>query len=208
MVYTGSMILVVAPSGAGKSSLVRALLETDPTLSLSVSYTTRQPRPGDVEGINYHFITEAEFILRKEQDDFLEWAHVHGNYYGTSRSWILEKMRTGKDVILEIDWQGARQIQTVVPHAIWVFILPPSIRVLEERLRHRGQDDEATIQKRIAAAHDELSHLSEANYLVITDLFQAALFELRQIISASRLRTLPQLARYTELVDNLSKPSK
>jgi guanylate kinase len=208
MVYTGSMILVVAPSGAGKSSLVRALLETDPTLSLSVSYTTRQPRPGDVEGINYHFITEAEFILRKEQDDFLEWAHVHGNYYGTSRSWILEKMRTGKDVILEIDWQGARQIQTVVPHAIWVFILPPSIRVLEERLRHRGQDDEATIQKRIAAAHDELSHLSEANYLVINDLFQAALFELRQIISASRLRTLPQLARYTELVDNLSKPSK
>jgi guanylate kinase len=133
---------------------------------------------------------------------------VHGNYYGTSRSWILEKMRTGKDVILEIDWQGARQIQTVVPHAIWVFILPPSIRVLEERLRHRGQDDEATIQKRIAAAHDELSHLSEANYLVINDLFQAALFELRQIISASRLRTLPQLARYTELVDNLSKPSK
>ena len=208
MVYTGSMILVVAPSGAGKSSLVRALLETDPTLSLSVSYTTRQPRPGDVEGINYHFITEAEFILRKEQDDFLEWAHVHGNYYGTSRSWILEKMRTGKDVILEIDWQGARQIQTVVPHAIWVFILPPSIRVLEERLRHRGQDDEATIQKRIAAAHDELSHLSEANYLVINDLFQAALFELRQIISASRLRNLPQLARYTELFDNFSKPSK
>jgi guanylate kinase len=208
MVYTGSMILVVAPSGAGKSSLVRALLETDPTLSLSVSYTTRQPRPGDVEGINYHFITEAEFIQRKEQDDFLEWAHVHGNYYGTSRSWILEKMRTGKDVILEIDWQGAQQIQTLVPQAIWVFILPPSIRVLEERLRHRGQDDEVTIQKRIAAAHDELTHLSEANYLVINDLFQAALFELRQIISASRLRTLPQLARYTELVDNLSKPSK
>jgi guanylate kinase len=208
MVYTGSMILVVAPSGAGKSSLVKALLETDPTLSLSVSYTTRQPRPGDVEGVNYHFIAEAEFIQRKEQDDFLEWAQVHGNYYGTSRSWILERMKAGQDVILEIDWQGARQIQALVPHAIWIFILPPSIRILEERLRLRGQDDEATIQKRIAAAHEELTHLSEANYLVINDLFQAALFELRQIISASRLRTLPQLARYTELVDNLSKPSK
>lgn len=207
MVYTGSMILVVAPSGAGKSSLVKALLETDPTLSLSVSYTTRQPRMGELEGVNYHFITEAEFIQRKEQDDFLEWAHVHGNYYGTSRSWILERMQAGQDVILEIDWQGARQIQTLVPHAIWIFILPPSIRILEDRLRLRGQDDDATIQKRIAAAHEELTHLSEANYLVINDLFQAALFELRQIISASRLRTLPQLARYTELVNNLSKPS-
>ena len=207
MVYTGSMILVVAPSGAGKSSLVKALLETDPTLSLSVSYTTRQPRMGELEGVNYHFITEAKFIQRKEQDDFLEWAHVHGNYYGTSRSWILERMQAGQDVILEIDWQGARQIQTLVPHAIWIFILPPSIRILEDRLRLRGQDDDATIQKRIAAAHEELTHLSEANYLVINDLFQAALFELRQIISASRLRTLPQLARYTELVNNLSKPS-
>jgi len=207
MVYTGSMILVVAPSGAGKSSLVKALLETDPTLSLSVSYTTRQPRMGELEGVNYHFITEAEFIQRKEQDDFLEWAHVHGNYYGTSRSWILERMQAGQDVILEIDWQGAQQIQTLVPHAIWIFILPPSIRILEDRLRLRGQDDDATIQKRIAAAHEELTHLSEANYLVINDLFQAALFELRQIISASRLRTLPQLARYTELVNNLSKPS-
>ncbi len=208
MMYNGSMILVVAPSGAGKSSLVRALLETDPTLSLSVSFTTRQPRPGEVEGINYHFISETEFLQRKEQNDFLEWAHVHGNYYGTSQSWILEKMQAGKDVILEIDWQGARQIQAIVPQALWIFILPPSISVLEDRLRHRAQDDEQTIQKRIAAAHEELSHLSEANYLVINDLFQAALFELRQIISASRLRTLPQLARYTQLVDNLTNPPK
>jgi len=208
MTYTGSMILVVAPSGAGKSSLVRALLETDQTLSLSVSFTTRQPRPGEVEGINYHFISEAEFLQRKEQGDFLEWAHVHGNYYGTSQSWILEKMKAGKDVILEIDWQGARQIQAIVPQALWIFILPPSISVLEDRLRHRAQDDEQTIQKRIAAAHEELSHLSEADYLVINDLFQAALFELRQIISASRLRTMPQLARYAQLVDNLTNHPK
>jgi guanylate kinase len=208
MVYSGSMILVVAPSGAGKSSLVSALLTTDPTLALSVSFTTRSPRPSEVEGVNYHFISEAEFLSRKEQGDFLEWAHVHGNYYGTSRSWIMEKMEQGQDVILEIDWQGAQQIQKIVPQAIWIFILPPSLKILEERLRNRGQDDEATIQRRIKAAHDELSHISEANYLVVNDLFQAALFELRQIISASRLRTIPQLLRHSSLIENLSNSEK
>jgi len=208
MIYSGSMILVVAPSGAGKSSLVSALLTTDPTLALSVSFTTRSPRPGEVEGVNYHFISEAEFLSRKEQSDFLEWAFVHGNYYGTSRSWIMEKMEQGQDVILEIDWQGAQQIQKIVPQAIWIFILPPSLKILEERLRNRGQDDEATIQRRIKAAHDELSHLSEANYLVVNDLFQAALFELRQIISASRLRTIPQLLRHSSLIENLSNSGK
>jgi guanylate kinase len=208
MIYSGSMILVVAPSGAGKSSLVSALLTTDPTLALSISFTTRSPRLGEVEGINYHFISEEEFLSRKEQGDFLEWAHVHGNYYGTSRSWIMEKMEQGQDVILEIDWQGAQQIQKIVPQAIWIFILPPSLKILEERLRHRGQDDEATIQRRIKAAHDELSHLSEANYLVVNDLFQAALFELRQIISASRLRTIPQLLRHSSLIENLTNSGK
>jgi len=208
MIYSGCMILVVAPSGAGKSSLVSALLTTDPTLALSVSFTTRSPRPGEVEGVNYHFISEEEFLSRKEQGDFLEWAFVHGNYYGTSRSWIMEKMEQGQDVILEIDWQGAQQIQKIVPQAIWIFILPPSLKILEERLRHRGQDDEATIQRRIKAAHEELSHLSEANYLVVNDLFQAALFELRQIISASRLRTIPQLLRHSNLIENLTNSGK
>ncbi len=208
MIYSGSMILVVAPSGAGKSSLVSALMTTDPTLSLSVSFTTRSPRPGEIEGINYHFISEEEFLSRKEQDDFLEWAFVHGNYYGTSRSWIMDKMEQGQDVILEIDWQGARQIQKIVPQAIWIFILPPSLKTLEERLRDRGQDDEQTIQRRIKAAHDELSHLSEANYLVVNDLFQAALFELRQIISSSRLRTSPQLLRHSSLIENLTNSEK
>jgi guanylate kinase len=205
MIYSGSMILVVAPSGAGKSSLVSALLTTDPTLALSVSFTTRSPRPGETEGINYHFISEEEFLSRKEQGDFLEWAFVHGNYYGTSRSWIMEKMEQGQDVILEIDWQGAQQIQKIVPQAIWVFILPPSLKTLQERLQNRGQDDEQTIQRRIQAAHEELSHLSEANYLVVNDLFQAALFELRQIISASRLRTPPQLLRHSSRIENLTK---
>ncbi len=208
MIYSGSMILVVAPSGAGKSSLVSALLTTDPTLALSVSFTTRSPRPGEVEGINYHFISEGEFLSRKEQGDFLEWAFVHGNYYGTSRSWIMEKMEQGQDVILEIDWQGAQQIQKIVPQAIWVFILPPSLKTLQERLQNRGQDDEQTIQRRIQAAHEELSHLSEANYLVVNDLFQAALFELRQIISASRLRTTPQLLRHSSLIKNLTNSGK
>lgn len=208
MTYSGSMILVVAPSGAGKSSLVSALLSTDPSLSLSVSYTTRKPRPGEEEGINYHFITEAEFLARKEQGDFLESALVHGNYYGTSKSWIMGKMQQGQDVILEIDWQGARQIQQLVPNAIWIFILPPSLQILEERLRSRGQDDEQTIQRRIAAANDELSHIGEANYLVINDLFQAAVFELRQIISSSRLRTLSQIARHPSLIENLTNSTK
>ena len=185
MIYSGSMILVVAPSGAGKSSLVSGLLSTDPTLALSISFTTRNPRPGEENGVNYHFISEAEFISRRDQGDFLEWAHVHGNYYGTSKSWIFEKMQQGQDVILEIDWQGARQIQQHVPQAIWIFIVPPSIK----------------------AAHEELSHLAEANYLVVNDLFQAALFELRQIISASRLRTVPQIARHADLIEKLTGSS-
>jgi guanylate kinase len=205
MVYSGSMIMVIAPSGAGKSSLVAELLKTDPTLSLSISYTTRAPRPGEIDGVNYNFISEAEFLERQKQGDFMEWAHVHGNYYGTSKSWILEKMQTGQDVILEIDWQGAQQIQKMNPQAIWIFILPPSMKTLEERLRARGQDDEATIQRRLAAAHEELSHLGEANYLIVNDLFVAALFELRQIVSASRLRTIPQLVRHQHLIEDLSK---
>lgn len=203
MIYSGSMLLVVAPSGAGKSSLVNALLESDPTLKLSISYTTRAPRPGEVDGREYHFVTREAFEKRRDEGDFLEWAEVHGNFYGTSRSWLESQMKDGRDVILEIDWQGARQIQRLIPQAIWIFILPPSLQTLEERLRKRGQDDEATIQRRVAAAHDELSHIAEANYLVINDLFEAALFELRQIVSASRLRAIQQLARHTDLAKDL-----
>ena len=201
--YTGSMLMIVAPSGAGKSSLVNALLEKDPSLQLSISCTTRAPRPGEVNGREYHFLTEAEFKARRDAGDFLEWAEVHGNFYGTSRSWIEGQMQAGKDVILEIDWQGARQIQKLVPSATWIFILPPSLEALEDRLKKRAQDDEATIQKRIAAAKEELAHVREANYLVINDLFEAALFELRQIISATRLRADCQLARHQDLAQQL-----
>ncbi|MFZ9264044.1 MAG: guanylate kinase [Polynucleobacter sp.] len=203
MAYTGSMLMVVAPSGAGKSSLVNALLQKDPDIGLSVSFTTRAPRPGEVNGREYNFLTESEFVKRKEAGDFLEWANVHGNYYGTSKSWIESQMQNGKDVILEIDWQGARQVQKIIPEAIWIFILPPSIQTLEDRLRKRAQDDEATIQKRVAAAKDELAHVAEANYLVVNDDFEQALSELNQVVLASRLRTGPQLARQNQLAKEL-----
>ena len=203
MAYTGSMLMVVAPSGAGKSSLVNALLQKDPDIGLSVSFTTRAPRPGEVNGREYNFLTESEFVKRKEAGDFLEWANVHGSYYGTSKSWIESQMQNGKDVILEIDWQGARQVQKIIPEAIWIFILPPSIQTLEDRLRKRAQDDEATIQKRVAAAKDELAHVAEANYLVVNDDFEQALSELNQVVLASRLRTGPQLARQHQLAKEL-----
>ncbi len=203
MAYTGSMLMVVAPSGAGKSSLVNALLQKDPDIGLSVSFTTRAPRPGEVNGREYNFLSEQEFIKRKEAGDFLEWANVHGNYYGTSKSWIESQMQNGKDVILEIDWQGARQVQRLIPEAIWIFILPPSIQTLEDRLRKRAQDDEATIQKRVAAAKDELAHVAEANYLVVNDNFEQALNDLNQVVLASRLRTGPQLARQQQLAKEL-----
>jgi len=203
MAYTGSMLMVVAPSGAGKSSLVNALLQKDPDIGLSVSFTTRAPRPGEVNGREYNFLTESEFVKRKEAGDFLEWANVHGNYYGTSKSWIESQMQNGKDVILEIDWQGARQVQKIIPEAIWIFILPPSIQTLEDRLRKRAQDDEVTIQKRVAAAKDELAHVAEANYLVVNDDFEQALSELNQVVLASRLRTGPQLARQHQLAKEL-----
>ena len=203
MGYTGSMLMVVAPSGAGKSSLVNALLEKDPSLQLSISCTTRAPRPGEQDGREYHFLSKEAFLERQVAGDFLESAQVHGHYYGTSRSWIESQMAVGKDVILEIDWQGARQVQKIVPNAIWIFILPPSIQSLEDRLRKRAQDDEATIERRVSAAREELAHVGEANYLVINDLFEAALFELRQIISASRLRAGPQLERHKNLAKEL-----
>ena len=205
MTYTGSMLMVVAPSGAGKSSLVNALLKQDASIGLSVSFTTRAPRPGEVNGREYNFLTEAEFLARKEAGDFLEWAKVHGNYYGTSKSWIESQIKNGRDDILEIDWQGARQVQAIIPQAIWIFILPPSIQALEDRLLHRAQDDEATIQKRVAAAKEELTHVAEADYLVINDDFETALAELNHVVLASRLRKNSQLVRHQKLAQDLTQ---
>ena len=201
--YQGSMLMIVAPSGAGKSSLVNALLQEDPALKLSLSTTTRLPRPGEVEGKDYRFITLDEFIAEREQGNFLEHAEVHGNFYGTSRAWIEGQMKAGHDVILEIDWQGAQQIRQMIPEVQWIFIFPPSFEALEERLRKRGQDDEATIQRRLAAAHLELQHAHEADFIVINDDFERALIELRHLVAASRLRSGPIMARNPTLLRRL-----
>lgn len=201
--YQGSMLMIVAPSGAGKSSLVNALLQEDPALKLSLSTTTRLPRPGEVEGKDYRFIALEEFIAEREQGNFLEHAEVHGNFYGTSRAWIEGQMKAGHDVILEIDWQGAQQIRQMIPEVQWIFIFPPSFEALEERLRKRGQDDEATIQRRLAAAHLELQHAHEADFIVINDDFERALIDLRQVVAASRLRSGPIMARNPALLKRL-----
>jgi len=197
------MLMIVAPSGAGKSSLVDALLQDDPGLKLSLSSTTRAPRPGEVDGKNYRFVSQEEFIREKDQDLFLEWAQVHGHFYGTSKPWIESQMQAGSDVVLEIDWQGAQQIRKLIPSLQWIFIFPPSIEALEERLRKRGQDDEATIQRRLAAAHVELLHAHEADYIVVNDSFDQALMDLKHILASSRLRSGPSMARNPALLRRL-----
>ena len=201
--YQGSMLMIVAPSGAGKSSLVNALLQEDAALKLSLSTTTRAPRPGEVDGKDYRFIAREEFIVERDQGNFLEHAEVHGNFYGTSKAWIETQMKTGRDVMLEIDWQGAQQIRQIIPEVQWIFIFPPSIEALEERLRKRGQDDEATIQRRLAAAHIELQHAHEADFIVLNDSFDQALIDLKQILAASRLRSGPSMARNPALLKRL-----
>ena len=195
--------MIVAPSGAGKSSLVNALLQSEPGLTLSLSITTRSPRPGEVDGRDYRFVTPEVFKQERDQAQFLEWAEVHGHFYGTSKTWIENQMQAGSDVILEIDWQGAQQIRKLIPAVQWIFIFPPSIEALEERLRKRGQDDEATIERRLAAAHIELQHAHEANFIVINDAFEQALADLRHILAASRLRSGPVMARNPALLRRL-----
>jgi len=195
--------MIVAPSGAGKSSLVNALLQDDASLKLSLSTTTRAPRPGEVSGKDYRFVTKEEFVRERDQGHFLEWAEVHGHFYGTSKPWIESQMQSGNDVMLEIDWQGAQQIRKLIPSVQWIFIFPPSIEALEERLRKRGQDDETTIQRRLAAAHIELLHAHEADFIVLNDSFDKALVDLKHILAASRLRSGPSMARNPALLKRL-----
>ncbi|MBU3584378.1 guanylate kinase [Polynucleobacter sp. 15G-AUS-farblos] len=201
--YQGSMLMIVAPSGAGKSSLVNALLQEDAGLKLSLSTTTRAPRPGELDGKDYRFVEKEAFIRERDQGHFLEWAEVHGHFYGTSKPWIESQMQSGSDVMLEIDWQGAQQIRKLIPSVQWIFIFPPSIEALEERLRKRGQDDEATIQRRLAAAHIELQHAHEADFIVLNDSFEQALVDLKHILAASRLRSGPSMARNPALLKRL-----
>ena len=196
---SGSLFIVAAPSGAGKSSLVGALLAQEPDIKLSISCTTRAPRPGELHGREYFFLSEAEFIERKAKGEFLESAHVHGNYYGTSRIVIEEQTRAGKDVLLEIDWQGARQVREQFPEAVGIFILPPSVAVLEQRLRSRGQDSEEVIARRVQAADGEIAHAPEFDYVIINDSFETALSQLAAIARATRCRYRQQAARHGSL---------
>lgn len=199
----GHLYIVAAPSGAGKTTLVRLLLENDPGICLSISSTTRAPRPGEADGREYRFIDVHSFLEMVNRSEFLEWAEVHGNYYGTSKRWIEEQMGAGRDVLLEIDWQGAQQVRKLFPEAIGVFILPPSLDALKERLSGRGTDSAETIARRIAAARDEMRHVDEFDYVIINDDLQQALANLRSVIGASRLLYKTQRQRHSSLFATL-----
>jgi guanylate kinase len=199
----GTLFIVSAPSGAGKTSLVKALREDYPGLAVSVSHTTRAQRPGEQHGRDYFFVDREAFGRMVEDGEFLEHARVFDNQYGTARSTVEAALARSEDVILEIDWQGARQIREVMPACRSIFVLPPSRAALEERLSARGQDNPATIARRMADAISEMSHYAEYDYLVINDDFQTALGELRAIIAASRLHTGRQSVRQQRLIDGL-----
>jgi len=199
----GSLFIVAAPSGAGKSTLVNALLAQEPQIKLSISFTTRPPRPGEQDGREYHFTNAEDFLKRKAQGEFLESAEVHGNYYGTSRILIEQQMLAGTDVLLEIDWQGAQQVRKQFPGAVGIFILPPSIPALEERLKKRGQDEPHIITRRILAAGGEMAHSPEFEYVIINQDFATALSELNAIVKATRCRFKQQATRNSELFAQL-----
>lgn len=204
--YSGRLFLVTAPSGAGKSSLVNALLKMEPDIKLSISHTTRAPRPGEENGREYHFVTVEEFEAMKARGDFLESALVHGNYYGTSRVWIEEQMKAGNDVLLEIDWQGARQVRERFAGTVGIFILPPSIEALEWRLHHRGTDSEQTITRRLLGAGAEMAHAPEFEYVIINEDFDAALAQMRAVVIASRLAYGQQAVRHRDTLAALGVP--
>jgi len=202
--HSGSLFMVAAPSGAGKSTLVNALLAKEPDIKLSISFTTRAPRPGEENGREYHFITTDDFIARKKNNEFLESAEVHGNYYGTSRILMNQFMQAGTDMLLEIDWQGAQQVKSQYPQSVGIFILPPSIDALELRLKKRGQDSAQTINRRLLAAGGEIAHAPEFEYVIINQEFEVALSELVAIVKATRCRFNQQAARNADLFAQFS----
>lgn len=199
----GHLYTISAPSGAGKTSLVKALVDSDDTVRVSVSHTTRAMRPGESNGINYHFTDHQQFQAMLQQRDFLEHAEVFGNYYGTSRRWVEQTLAGGEDVILEIDWQGALQVAELMPEAIAIFILPPSRPALRERLTNRGQDNEQIIDQRMAEAVSEMSHFEQADFLVINDQFDVALADLQAILRSARLRRETQSEKNRDLLKEL-----
>jgi guanylate kinase len=200
----GILLIVAAPSGAGKTSLVRALLEREPGIALSVSYTSRPARPGEVDGVHYHFVSRAEFEAMVEAGEFFEHFVVHGDLKGTAKRAVLPLLESGRDVLLEIDWQGARKVREQVPDARSIFIVPPSRAELERRLRHRAQDSEATIQRRLADSRVDLAHAGEFDYVVVNEDFDVALADLVAIVRAERLRAPVQLRRLAPLLADLA----
>ena len=201
--YKGKLYIIAAPSGAGKTSLVNAMVKSTPHIQVSVSHTTRDSRPGEKDGVNYHFTTVEDFKSMLAQGVFLEHAEVFGNYYGTSHQWVRERLDEGVDVILEIDWQGAQQVRRLMPDAVSIFILPPSRDVLHERLVGRGQDSADVIERRMTQAVNEMSHYNEFDYIVVNDEFDLALRDLQTIIRSRRL-SLSWMKRYKEdLINSL-----
>jgi guanylate kinase len=203
---SGTLYIVAAPSGAGKSSLVNALLERERDIVLSISHTTRPPRPGDVDGGHYHFVNRGVFERLIAADAFLEHAEVFGNLYGTSRRAVEPLLEQGRDVLLEIDWQGARQVREVMPDCVSIFILPPSREELERRLRTRAADSAITIARRLAESRDEIAHVADFDYVVVNDQFADALGDLRSIVTTRRLRREAQTRRHAALIADLLKP--
>jgi guanylate kinase len=201
---SGNLFIVCAPSGAGKTTLVDALLKADSGIRLSVSYTTREPRAGEVDGREYHFVSQEKFQEMSAAGAFLESALVHGNYYGTSQPWINDQRAAGADILLEIDWQGAAQVRKMMPDAIGIFILPPSFEALVGRLNKRAQDPPDVIARRIAGAREEISHVSEFKYVIINDKFDEAVKDLVSIVRARRLLATSQLARHSDLINRMT----
>ncbi len=202
----GCLFVIAAPSGGGKTSLVNALLAREPGIRLSVSYTTRPPRPGEQEGVHYHFVDAARFAALKDRGEFLEHAHVHGNWYATSATWLAAQVAAGQDVLLEIDWQGATQVRRLIPDAVHIFVLPPSLEVLRERLERRGQDAPEVIARRLAGAVDEMRHWQDFDYVIINQDFATAIDDLAAIVRAARLKVARQRARHARLLQALTDP--
>ena len=201
----GELFIVSAPSGAGKTSLVDALIRENDSLCVSVSHTTRSKRPKEQDGINYHFIEKARFQSMLEAGDFLESAEVYGHHYGTSKKWVTERLEEGLTVILEIDWQGAAQVRAQFPQSCYIFIVPPSLEALTDRLRKRAQDDVAIIARRMEEAQDVMQHVTDADFLVVNEDFATALEEMRAIIQARGLRVEAQQARLRPLLASLTE---
>jgi guanylate kinase len=195
----GNLFVVAAPSGAGKTTLVRHLLERDAAVHLSISFTTRAPRPGEENGREYHFIDVPTFQKMIAAGEFLEWAEVHGNYYGTSQTWLGEQLAAGRDILLEIDWQGAQQVRRLFPDMLGIFVLPPSLAELAQRLSGRGTDAAAVVERRLAAARAEMRHVGEFDYVIINDQLSQAIDDLSAVIRSARLGLVRQQARHAAL---------